>query len=104
MTDLEDVKRQIDILETGVKVVEAALSRRRDEIRNLHLRRVRLEYGAEVDALVNYKNREYRVVEVDPHWAGKPWLRGVRRNKNREWSKKVENLYGDWELLGGDAE
>ena len=87
-------------LQNEEKELEKQLSAIREKIKIEKLKSYKKDLNIEVGSIVIYRNREYKVFHIDTKWGDrKPWIKGIRKNNNGEFGKKIESLYSDWESI-----
>jgi hypothetical protein len=96
-------------LEEKIKESEAEINRLERELRaekevlvNFKLDEVSLKYGVQYGSVCvsTRTGEEFKVFEILCEF-GRPWLNGVKRKRNGEWSEVVHNFFSDWKPKEG---
>jgi hypothetical protein len=87
MSTIEDLTQKRDILRDKLKDAE-------EKLRKAKIEACPVKVG---DVVISKVYGEARVMEVEPKEWGL-WLRGVPRNKDGEWSRRVLHLYSHWTI------
>lgn len=93
-------------LELKEKQLIEQLSDIRHQIRDERERIAFEKYGVGIGCVVkDQKGIEYKVVAITCfNSQGKPWLEGMKKNKNGEFGGARRNLYWEWELVSRQGE
>ena len=100
MTYHTTLDERIARAEKDLKSLKERVTAKQGTITELKLTRAGRDYGVTVGCVVvDNKGEEWRVTEIDPKWAGRPWLKGIKRNKDGKWRKAERHLYGHWKVI-----
>jgi len=89
MTDIEALEAEVNRLRSELRAAEDRLTEAKTAI-----------CGVSIGDIVVRKGVQYRVCEIDVHWAhSPPWLKGNQKLKNGEWGTAERNLYNEWKKV-----
>lgn len=93
---------KILFLEKELIVAKTRVETIKDELRKEKLNLIAEEYGVKVGSeIMDEDGKMYIVSDIDTSWntIEKPFLKGHPERKNGEWSKAVNYIYGNWEVI-----
>ena len=92
---IKELEEKADSLNNQLREVHKEIKKLKQEI-------IAKKHGVSVGSIVSRSGHEFKVTSVMTEFFScdnKPWLRGVMRKKNGEFSTQERSLYNEWELV-----
>jgi len=95
---MKEIDKHIQKMRGDISEMNEKIRNCKHKLHDLLLKRIEKEWGIKEGVTVIYKDKEYKVTHIEPDHYGRPWLKGVTRKKNGDWSKREQHLFGDWRV------
>jgi len=102
MNKYEELKKEYVKLGKELEELEAVRICIKQTRSSLGIEMTTERFGVKVGSIVIYKNNEYRVCRIEPHFYGeitKPWIIANPKKKDGTFGVAERNLYEYWELV-----
>jgi hypothetical protein len=98
--EIEEIENELSVLLDEKINLEEKLNDINKSINNVMIDICQIKFGVFEGCLVtDRKGEEYKVTRVKPFSVNTtPWIEGVAKKKDGNWSKRVVNIYGDWKV------
>ena len=93
-----DLQEQLKVLTSKEKDIRSQLSEINREIKKVELAICEEKYGVKTGTIVISNNIEFKVTHISPWSHIAPSIKGVKRNKDGNWSTRVQRIYGNWDV------